>query len=632
MKKISLVCLMVLSFAACTKKNTHPDYFGTIVPQHPADELWTNAGSEPNHVDPNKISDSVSWNLSNGMFVRLTEIHPITQLPVGDFATHWDVSEDGYEYTFYLRKNAKWSDGKPLTARDVEYSWKRLLNPATGSEYAQLADIIDNGREYRTGSIMVSGLAQVDEKAQANVTKKIASSIPKAELTVDTDTKKVFIFIEEKDFDQKQILQNQLMNKINEGLLGPKVTAEITPSSAVHCKALDDHTFKVKLSSPAPYFPGMISYIVFAPLPEHLIEDMKKKGKEDMWVRAENIVVSGPFKVVEEEFKQYKIFRKNPLYYDAKHVRLNKVKAIMIESGQGSMNAYRTGQHDWSSTESYPSEFAEQMEKYKDNNLEDYATVYYYQFNTRRKPLDDKNIRLALSLAVDRQAIVDSILKQGQTPARDLLMEGLGGYKSIRSEIFNPEKAKKLLADAGYPNGEGFPKFVIKFNTLEGHRKIATAVQEMWKKNLNIHVDIANMEWRSLQEDQRVKNFDLMRMAWTADYLDPHTFLSVFLSESANNHTGWGSKAYDELVKASDFEKDTSKRLALFEKAEQIIAEEQPIMPMYWYTRSTLVKPYLKGFWPNLQSHHHWKYMWIDDRWYDGVPENPEGVENKPWK
>jgi len=396
-------------------------------------------------------------------------------------------------------------------------------------------------------------------------------------------------------------------------------------------KAVDDHTLKVKLIKPVPYFLGMIEYMVFAPVPKHIVEKFKAEGKENLWVRPENIVVSGPFQLVEEQFKQYKVYKKNLKYYSTDKVKINKVKVLLIEDYTSAMNAYKTGQHDWSAETSIPTDMLESIRKYKDYHFDPMLTIYFYIFNTLRKPLDDVRVRNALSLAIDRKMIVERITKQGQIPSRDLVAKGIANYIGAESSIYEPETAKKLLAEAGFPGGKGFPKMTIKFNTSEGHRKIAEAIQEMWRSTLGIQIDIANMEFRTLLEDQNQKNFDIVRFAWVADYMDPHTFMQLGLSESENNKSGWKNKKYDELISQTDQTADQKKRFELFTEAEKILASESPIAPIYSYTRSYLKKPYLKGFWPHFQDRHEWKYMWIDERWYKGVPENREVDNDQPW-
>lgn len=553
MKKTLATLLVCATLIACSK-SSHPDYYGTIKPDHPSDELVINASVEPQYLDPAKISDSTSRLLASSMFIRVVQAHPQTGVPVPELAKSWDISKDGREYTFHLREDAVWSDGQPITAHDVEYSWKRISDPKTGGTYIQMADVFENAEAFRTG----------------------------------------------------------------------KATAD-----KISIKAKDDHTLWVRLSKPVPYFLGLISYMVFSPVPKHLIEKMKAEGKEDLWTRPENIIVSGAFKLVKEEFKQYKIYEKNPKYYNASKVRLNRVKAVMIEDYQAAVNAYKTGQHDWTAESSIPSNMLDELKPYKDFHFDPMLATYFYFFNTTKKPMDNVKVRQAMSLAIDRKAIVDNVVRQGQKPSRDLVPDGIFGYKGPESEIYNPELAKKLMAEAGYPEGKGFPKLLLKYNTSDNHKRIAEAAQAMWKTVLGIQVDIANMEWRSLLEDQNAGKFDMVRYAWTADYMDPHTFLSVMLSQSENNKAKWKNKKFDEYVFKSDATMDQNKRFEYFREAEKVLAEDSPIIPFYFYTRAYLKKSYVRGFWPQFQDQHEWKYMWIDDRWNKGVPT--EELPDEPW-
>lgn len=171
----------------------------------------------------------------------------------------------------------------------------------------------------------------------------------------------------------------------------------------------------------------------------------------------------------------------------------------------------------------------------------------------------------------------------------------------------------------------------LKLNTSEGHRKIAEAIQEMWRSNLGIQINLANMEFRNLLEDQNAKKFDIVRFSWVADYMDPHTFLQLGLSESENNKSGWKSKKYDALIEQSDATKDQKKRFEIFNEAEKILAKESPFAPIYSYTRSYMKKPFLRGFWPHFQDRHEWKYMWIDQRWYKGVPKASDIPNDEPY-
>lgn len=551
---IWLGCILFLIHSCNTNKDSN--YEGTIRPLHGPDEVWINIGGEPDYLDPNKIGGAIESNVSNNMFVRLTQINPKTGEAIPDLARSWDISKDRMDYVFHLRQDAQWSDGTPLTAYDVEYSWKRLIDPKTAGAMSSMADVIENAREYRSGK---------KKKDQVSV------------------------------------------------------------------KAIDDHTLKVHLNSPVSYFLSLIENIIFAPLPSHVIEKLKTNGKEDDWIKPENIVVSGPFKLVEDHFKQYKVFEKNPNYYEASQVKLNRVKTFIINGYQADLNSYRTGHHDWSCCTNVPIEEIANLKQKKDFSIAPYFSTSFLMLNVTKKPFDNKLVRQALSLAIDRKSLVENILRAGQIPTRDFVPIGTDDYPGIRSEIYNPELAKKLLASAGFPDGKGFPKFSIKFNSGEIHKYTAEAVQQILKKNLNVEVELLNEEWSVFLQDQKSGNYEIVRRSWIGDYLDPHSFLSVLLSDSTTNRSGWKNKEYDQLIAKSNVESEKSKRFEYFKKAEKILADEQPYIPLYFYTLPYLKKPYLKGFWPNLQDRHEWKYMWIDDRWYKGVPENPD-ILDEPWQ
>lgn len=623
-KTMVLILLSLFGFLSCSKSG-HPDYFGTVKPNHPLNEYWINLSTEPQYMDPTKIADNASYEAVTNMFLRLSQADPNGGDPIPDLAKSWDVSKDGREYTFHLREDAVWSDGKPVTSEDVEYSWKRLADSTTGAQYAQLTDVIENARAFREQAIQIAGLDL--KQTSSTISEKVQKIVPVKDVEKDAHSGSFFVFIDSDDGEKKSEFRKKLIDEIEKGSWGKSVHAKVTGSDVIEMKSIDPHTFWVRLKRPVPYFLGLIDYLVFAPLPKHLIEKLKAEGKEDSWVKPENIVVSGPFILTEEEFKQYKIYKKNPKYFDAATVRLEKVKAIIVEDYHADLNAYKTGQHDFGPCSALPTDMVDTLQKFKDYHRDPQLGVYYYEFNIKRKPFQDQDVRVALNLAIDRKAITDRILKEGQTPTRDLVPNGIPGYEGLQSELFNPQKAKELLAKAGFKDGKGFPRLTLKFNTSEAHKKVAEAIQQMWKANLGIQVDIQNMEWRSMLEDQLRKNFDLMRMAWIADYLDPHAFLSIFFSESENNHTGWKNRKYDNLVFQADEIMDKSKRMEKLKEAEKILVEEAPIAPIYFYTRAYMLKPYVRGIYQEYQHRHPWKYVWIDEKWEKGVPADIESTK-----
>ena len=183
---------------------------------------------------------------------------------------------------------------------------------------------------------------------------------------------------------------------------------------------------------------------------------------------------------------------------------------------------------------------------------------------------------------------------------------------------------------AGYRNGRGFPNLTLIYNTSEGHKQIAVAAQQMWKDHLGIDVQIENQEWKVYLKNLELLNFQMARIGWMGDYPDPYTFLEILSKHSGNNHSGFADNHYDALLTQANRTSDPSARLAILRQAERYALEQQPLLPLYVYTRSQMIKPYVKGIWGNYQDRQLWKYIWIDERWYDGIPQVPSDDSPPP--
>lgn len=615
MKKIIALTLLSLSFVSCTR-DSDPDYYGTVKPKHPFDEIWINNREEPQYMDPTLVAGVPDGVLSQNTFYRFVSIDPLTGKPVPELADRWEISDGGKTYTFFLKKNLKWSDGQPLTAHDAEYSWKRLMDPQMASQYQGLAaDIIENGNAFAQRAIHLTGFEKSFSEADIK-SFFIKHDVAVSKVQKRRGTNDMFVFVGGKDGDETKANRDRMLGVLTqEHPWGDKVTASITSSDVVEAKALDDERFQVKLTGPLGYFILLAEFSNFAPLPKHVIEKFKAAGKPDDWYKPENVVVSGPFKLKEEQFKQYKIYEKNPNYWDADNVRLKKVKVVMIENETASLNSYKVGETDWIGPHNVPSEQIPNVKNFKDYHSDPYLGVYSYIVNVKQKPFDDVKVRQAFSLAIDRQKIVDHVLGGGEIPTRGLFPDGLAGYKGYQGELYNPAKAKKLLAEAGYPDGKGFPKVKFLYDTKEVHRMIIQAVQEMWKQVLGVQVEPANVEWKIYLDRIEKKDFQMARRAWIGDFLDPFTFLEMEVSTSGNNNTNWVSPEYDNLITASNMESNPEKRAKLILKAEEIAIESAARMPIYIYTKNYMLKPYVKGFHQDYQDHHAWKHMWIDLDW-----------------
>lgn len=388
---------------------------------------------------------------------------------------------------------------------------------------------------------------------------------------------------------------------------------EVKDFTQVGAKALDDHTLQITLKGPADYLPSMLKHYSWHPVPRHVIERFGKiTDKDTKWTRVGNLVGNGPFKLKEWRYTHSITVDRNPHYWDAAIVKLNEIQFIPIVSDATEERAFRDGQIH--ATNTIP---LSKLDFYREKQPEFYHEdpmlgTYFYRINVTRPPFNDKRVRRALVLAVDRETLVKNVLRGGQKPALSFSPPGVRkDYQAPETLTFNPEEARRLLAEAGFPNGKGFPKFDILINTLESHRTIGEAIQEMWKKNLNIPAGVLNQDWGVYLESQRKLDFDLCRAGWIGDYLDPYTFLSIWQTGDGNNNTGWGNKRYDELMQASLREGDVTKRVALLGEAESLLLDELPMVPLYYYVRAHLTRPEVKNLRSSLLEHRCYKGVYL---------------------
>jgi oligopeptide transport system substrate-binding protein len=245
-------------------------------------------------------------------------------------------------------------------------------------------------------------------------------------------------------------------------------------------------------------------------------------------------------------------------------------------------------------------------------HIDPYLGVYFYRINVTREPLSHKKVRRALALAINRENIVNHVTQGGQIPAYHFTPPNTAGYTAEARVEGNLEKAKALLAEAGYPNGDGFPTIEILYNTDEGHRQVAEAIQEMWKQNLNINVTILNQEWKVFLNTTQNLDYDLARAGWIGDYQDPNTFLDMWVTGGGNNETGFSHDRYGKLIAQAAKTDNPKDRFQRFQQAEAILMDELPVIPIYFYTRVYLLHPSVQGWHPTLQDHHPYKYLSLE--------------------
>jgi oligopeptide transport system substrate-binding protein len=484
-------------------------------------ELRWNLATEPPSVDPAVSTDTTSIQVIQALFLGLTDYDDATMAVVPELATSWEASEDGLTYTFHLRNDVVWTNGRKVTAHDVEYAVKRTLDPATASSYAYVLWIIEGAEAFN------------DEQGGT--------------------------------------------------------------ADGVGVKALDDYTVEFKLIQPAGYFPSIAGMWVCKPVPRETIEQYG-----DSWTEAGNIVTNGAYELATWEHDSHLILVKSPTYYNVSNVKIDQIYCYMIEEDSTAMSMYEAGDLDSTSPP------LEDMDRVKaDPVLSKELTIapdlctYYYGFNNEKPPFDNVLVRKAFASAIDRQSLIDFVLKGEQKPAQTFTCPGIFGHvDGVADEIGHPysvEQAQLYLAQAGYPNGEGFPEVTLMYNTSEGHAKIAQFVAQSFMDTLNVKVNIINQEWGVYLQTCREDAPQIYRMGWCADYPDANNWVNeVFHSASGSNYANYNNPAYDALVEQAARETDPDVRLDLYRQAETLLVDtDTAIAPIYFYTIVNLTKPYV---------------------------------------
>jgi len=622
----------------------------------PADFTFIN-GTEVQSIDPAIVSGNPEGRIINALFEGLYRLVPkendqgevvkdadgnAAMVPVPAMAESCEISPDRKTYTFKIRKDADWSDGSPVTAHDFAWSWLRFLHPETPSKYAsQLTYYVVGAKQYN-GSLVKPGdrvEVELDDRPndaqlfpRGTILHGIVDQVYKpAEPDLAADTS---------DEDREQANSRWRMKWVyavrimptKDGRVeweapgelhfyGKKLPTEVSIDGAevepckqvlvsfddvVGIKALDDHTLQVKLLSPTPYFLELAAFYPLYPVNRACVQ----KYGTPLWTKAENIVCNGPYLLKFRRIRDRIRLVANPRYWAADQVSLKTIDALAVESETTNLNLYIDGDVDWATT--VPNSMIPQLRKRSDFISSPMLATYFYRFNVTRKPLDNKLVRQALNLAIDKQAICEYVTKAGQLPARSWVPPGMTGYTPATCGPYDPKRARELLAEAGYPDGRGFPAIDILYNTQEAHRDIAEVIQKQWKKNLNIDARPKNLEWGVFLDTLSKIDYTVARSAWIGDYADPNTFLDMLVTNGANNETGWSNKEYDSLIAAAREEADPAKRLEILHHAEEILMDEMPIAPIYYYVSINMVKPFVKNFDPNIQDIHPLEILQVD--------------------
>jgi oligopeptide transport system substrate-binding protein len=467
-------------------------------------------------------------------------------VPIPGAAQFWDISPDRATYTFHLRPDARWSNGDPVTAADFLFAWRRVLTPSTGSDYISLFNVIEGAEDY-------TAALEAYDKAL-------------------------------KQYDQQ-----------NTGATD-RLPAPTPPDPAMfRVEKSDDHTLVVHLKAPCSYFLDLLTMPPLAPLHEpsmrRFLSNPKNplEGYDPAFTRPPHLVTNGAYQLTGWKFKQYLQLEPNPFYWDRANVTCDQLQMKAVPDGRTALLMLQEGTVDVLSF--VPPEFADimlqqqaQQHQWPEIHYSGVFGNYYYIFNCTRKPFDDKRVRKALAMAIDRDEIV-RMLGTGQV-AMGLFVppNSINGYISPKPLEYDVSAARELLARAGYRDGRGLKTIELLYNTESiNHSRIAQAIGQMWQRNLGVSVSYRALERGSFGTARRTdRDFDIARGGWDGDYPDPTTWLDLLRTHNGNNDGQFSSKAYDDMMAQSDLEPDAVKRFQLLQKAEDLLLhDEVPFIPLY---------------------------------------------------
>ncbi len=388
---------------------------------------------------------------------------------------------------------------------------------------------------------------------------------------------------------------------------------KIADFAQVGVKAVDPLTLQVTLSAPTPYLPALAAHTTWLPVHRPTIE---KYGRFDekgtKWTHPENLVGNGPFVLKEWVPNGRIVVEKNPRYWDATHVRLNRIEFFPIESRETEELSFRAGQLHVTYGMPITSIAAYRRDHPEYLRADPILANYYLFVNVTRPPFDNVKLRRALALAIDRDAIVRNVLAGTRTPAHAFTPPDCGGYTPRASIAYDVAEAQRLLAEAGYPGGRGLPTFEVLSYQAESSVRMMEAIQAEWAHNLGVHITISSQEMKTLFQNQQDRNYTIAYSGWIADYPDPTTFLGMMVTGGGNNYAGWSNAAYDRLIDAAAHTPDNRRRFEYFQKAEAILLDDAPVIPLYFDTQVYLKQPSVHGWLSSKINFHRFQDVWLE--------------------
>ena len=642
MRPARLICLFTACFLlACSRPPTNVET-GTR-----EQVLHLGNGAEPQSLDPHIATSVGAHHILAALIEGLGGEDPVDLHPIKSGAAEdWSVATniiDQVEYkltavegdaalnnlsvftkqhsqivfTFTLRPEARWSNGDPVTGRDFEYSYRRMLNPKLAAQYSYMLHVFNNAKLFNEGR-KCEGLWLLPKKGEPTRRAHVAHPAEWEKLTPK---------------GRLRALQSLRPEQEDQDAICPFCAKKLQPldwedwaRANVGVKAVDARTLKLTLENPTPYFLELLNHYSFWPVHEQTVEKFGARILRGTgWARPASFVGKGPFILDEWSINARIVVRRNPDYWGWANAdgTLQEIRFCPIESPDTEERAFRA--RFLHHTQTVPPHRLDSLRaNWPDElHIDTYLGVYFYRLNTKPPkshpkdqpwPLADRDVRRALALAINRKDLIDYVLKAGQQPAYYYTPRGTGGFVAQDQFKYDLKEAKRLIA--GYLKRKGLdelPEIELKFNTSESHKKVAVAIQEMWRSELGIKVALDNQEWKVFLKTTEMMDYEIARAGWIGDYNDPNTFLDMWVTDGGHNNTGWSSQRYDDLIRLAAAEADPKKRYEYFHECEKILGDEMPMLPIYIYVRSSLRHPSVRGWYPTVLDHHPYQYVRLQE-------------------
>lgn len=603
--------------------------------------------SSINTLDTAQLSYGHDTRLALNLWEGLTVLDPQTLEPrEGVARLPAALSSDRRTYTFTLRPDARWSNGDPVTAQDFVRAWRRVIEPGSADVYAEMVQFYIEGADayavWRMESTSLLGLVRQLQRSSPISAKSAASGLNselgrvlaakvgldlRATLPADDDPfwPRTIERLEATDADWK---------KLGDELLDAHIAEIDARWSRVGLRIVDEHHLEVRLVRPTPFFLELTAFSTYLPthesieiLREHYegrpLTDAGLWTYDAQWTKPDyhragypGLITNGAYRLAEWEFKRGVWLAANPHYWRADEVRSKTVQIVDVEYANASWMLYEQGHLDYlcELTMDFTPELVRQARDGLRSDIHTTAAfgTYFYNLNCRPQlwdarpnPLADARVRRALALAVNKSELVEYVLRLGNPVANGLVPAGqIPGYPSPDGLPYDPPRARRELAEAGYPQGRGLPTIEILYNTGANHEPKAQAIKRMWEKELGISCLLVGKEVKTFAEDLMNGRFMVSRLGWFGDFRDPTTFLNLSRSTDGHNHPGFSDPAYDAMLEAAAAEPNEQERLRMLARAERYLVEEQvPILPLYTYVTVFAWRPEVTGIYLNARSH-----------------------------